>query len=308
MPHTFSVPTLTEPTRLDKFLVVQFPAVSRSRIQEAVRKGHVLVNKKKVAVHHFLKSGDEVSAPEFATPTPAILTPDVHVKFTTIHEEKDFIIIDKPTGLVVHPAPGLHESTLVHGLLAQYPELAQVGDDTLRPGIVHRLDREVSGLMVVARTPDAFTFFKRQFMERLIEKKYTALVVGRMANNSGTINFPLARSKRGTRKVAARSAADDDTREAVTHYEVTQQYQQVALVTVEIETGRTPQIRAHLAALGYPIVGDTLYRPKHLSFKATPNRLFLHASSLAFTAPDGTHQKFTSSLPPELEHFLAQLH
>ncbi|MDP3986370.1 MAG: RluA family pseudouridine synthase [Candidatus Veblenbacteria bacterium] len=308
MSDLVTVPQLERPTRLDHFLVGKLgPGWSRSAIQRATKQGGVLVNGKRVPVHHFLKTGEVITLPESAPPRAPQLAPNADVSYRLVSETPQYLIIDKPTGLVVHPAPGVHEPTLVDGLLARYPELTSVGEDPIRPGIVHRLDREVSGLMVVARTQDAYQHLKQQFQERAVQKTYTALVIGRVLNPSGTINFPLARSRRQHGKIAARASGDEDTREAITHYTVKKTYQQATLLSVTLETGRTHQIRAHLAALGYPIVGDTLYRPATLSFKATPSRIFLHAGTLAFTDPVGQLQTFTSPLPKKLQDFLDSL-
>jgi 23S rRNA pseudouridine1911/1915/1917 synthase len=309
MTHSIVVPNLEQPMRLDKFLVQELGAGwSRTAIQHAIEQGGVKVNGKKVAVHHFLKQGEEITVDPMAQPPKQLAAvPNASVQFTVIEESPDFIVIEKPAGLTVHPAPGVNDPTLAAGLLARFPELSGVGEDKLRPGIVHRLDREVSGLMIVARTQTMYEHLKQQFMDRTIDKTYAALVIGHMVNPSGTITFPLARSKRNHGKVAARAASDEDTREAVTHYVVEKQYQQVALLSVTIETGRTHQIRAHLAAIDHPIVGDQLYRPKSLSFKAAPGRIFLHAVSLAFTDLSGERRSFSSPLPPELQDFLKRL-
>ena len=308
MSTTLAVPPLTSPTRLDHYLVANLPGISRSRIQAAIREELVRVNGEPVVVHRFLKAGDRIEVPEFTAAAAApTLTAEPDVNFRVVAETADFLAVEKPSGLLVHPAPGAAGPTLAGGLLARYPELAGVGDDPLRPGIVHRLDREVSGLMVVARTPAAFTHLKQAFIHRQVDKRYLALVVGRPVAPSGTISFPLARSRRHGGKMAARAAVGGDTREAVTHFEILKQYQEATLLTVVIKTGRTHQIRAHLAAFGLPIVGDTLYRPSSLGYKASPGRLFLHASHLAFPGPDGQSYSYESPLPAELESFLTTL-
>ncbi len=307
MKQDFPVPELTGPTRLDKFLVQKLTRLSRSFIQHAIKAGKVLLNGKRVPVHHFLKPGEVVTVDVAEPETPHALTPAPEVAWKLIAETPDYLVVEKPAGVVVHPAAGVHEPTLVEGLLAKYPELAGVGDDPTRPGLVHRLDRDVSGLMVVARTPEMFQCLKEQFQTRTITKQYLALVVGRVTQEEGTINFPLARSRSKHGKMAARPESSGDTHEAITHYEVVQHFQQATLLQVTLETGRTHQIRAHLNALGYPLVGDPLYHPKHLNFRATPGRLFLHAAKLAFNDLTGEHQVFESQLPPELNEFLAKL-
>lgn len=309
MKRTITAPKFESPTRLDKFLVAELgTSWSRSAIQRAIEHGDVTVNGKHAPVHHFLKPGDTISltltdeAPEHPK-----LIPNANVTFGIIHETPDYIIINKPAGLVVHPAPGVHEPTLVDGLVIKFPELSQIGEDPIRPGIVHRLDREVSGLMVIARTAQTFSHLKNAFALRQVDKRYTALVIGKLPKLEGTINFPLSRGHGRRGRMAALPETTSNSREAITHFTVRQQFQQVALLDVMIETGRTHQIRAHLAALGYPIVGDHLYRPKALAFKASPGRIFLHSSSLSFVDLGGKIQKFECPLPTELASFLKTL-
>ena len=307
MNKSLSAPELHEPTRLDKFLHAALPDYSRSVLQRAIREGNITVNDKKVVVHHWLKSGDSIELKNLAEPIKITVTPNKDVPYKLIAETADYLIIDKPAGLVVHPAAGVNEPTLVDGLIAKYPEIASVGDDPLRPGIVHRLDREVSGLLVITRNNQMYEHLKKQFQDRTIDKDYVGLVIGQLSQPSGTINFPLARSKRNHGKIAARNKAGDDTREAITHYAVAKQWQKVTLLKLKLETGRTHQIRAHLAALGYPLVGDQLYRPPKLAFKNTPGRIFLHAQTLSFTDLSSQRQTFSSPLPKELSDFLNSL-
>jgi 23S rRNA pseudouridine1911/1915/1917 synthase len=308
MDREITVPHIEQPTRLDKFLVQELGSGwSRTFIQQAIKNNAIKVNEKKVTVHHFLKEGDVIMVGVITPEVRTELEPQAKVPWKLIKETNDFLIIEKPTGVIVHPAPGINEPTLIEGLLSKYPELKDVGDDPMRPGIVHRLDRDVSGLMVVARNQNMFDYLKRLFKEREITKKYFALVVGHLNQPDGVINFPLARSRNKHGKMAARAKSDSDTREAVTKFELIKLYQPASLLKIEIETGRTHQIRAHLAALGYPIVGDNLYRPKKLNFKATPERLFLHATELSFVDQNGENQTFTSPLPQELNDFLNKL-
>lgn len=301
------VPDIKEPTRLDKFLHSILPEFSRANLQRAIRQGEIIVNDKKVTVHHWLRSGDKIEIKDLIAPPQVTIKPDHNVVYKLVAEAPAYLVIDKPAGLVVHPATGVHEPTLADGLAAKYPEIIKVGDDPLRPGIVHRLDREVSGLLVIARDQAMYENLKKQFKNRTIDKEYTGLVIGRVPQPSGTINFPLARSKRNHGKIAARSHEAQDTREAITHYEVSQYFQQTTLLKLKIETGRTHQIRVHLAALGFPLVGDALYRPPKLAFKVTPGRIFLHASALSFFDLENKQQKFTSALPTELDDFLKKL-
>jgi 23S rRNA pseudouridine1911/1915/1917 synthase len=308
MNKILSVPELDKPTRLDKYLYSILAEYSRASLQQAIRAGQVLVNGKKVAVHHWLRTGDTISLENLNKPSKISLRPNEAVPYELIAEAPDYLVVAKPAGLVIHPAAGVNEPTLIDGLIVKYPELLKVGEDPItRPGIVHRLDREVSGLLVVARNQPMYEHLKKQFAMRSINKEYIGLVIGKMAKPSGTINFPLARSKRNRGKIAARAIASEDTRQAITHYTVVTEYQQATLLRLNLETGRTHQIRAHLGALGHPLVGDTLYRPAKINFKKTPGRIFLHAITLSFTDLNNTKHTFSSPLPPDLQTFLSNL-
>lgn len=294
--------------RLDKVLVKLWPELSRSLIQQAIKRGEILVNCKKAPVHHFLKLGEEIIWQNIPVNNKKIQAQAAtNVKYEVIKETDDYLIINKPAGLVVHPGEGTNEPTLAEGLMNDYPEIAKVGDDPVRPGIVHRLDKEVSGLMMVARHQEAFDYFKTQFQKRLILKEYLALVVGNVSTPSGVIDFPLARSKKHHNKMAAKAEANDKTRDAITHYEVAKHYQQTTLLKIKLETGRTHQIRAHLNALGYPLVGDQLYRPKKVNFKTNPGRIFLHSFHLGFYDLSSTWVEYKIDLPKELDSFLKKL-
>ena len=235
---------------------------------------------------------------------------------TIIHEDADLLVLDKPSGLLVHPTDRNEPDTLVAWLLVHCPMIANVGDDPRRPGIVHRLDRDVSGLMVVAKTPAAFAHLKQQFQDRTVGKEYAALAYGHFAQPEGVIRLPIGRSRQGKfvahPTVAGEAFAHDD-REAITRYRMVRAVGPHSLLDVTIDTGRTHQIRAHLSAIGHPIVGDPLYRPRkpflrffsrRVKVDHTIGRPFLHARSLRFTAPNGAPSAFTSPLPPKLQAYL----
>ena len=305
MKKNITIPVLETPTRLDKFLTKELVDISRTYIQQAIRDGKVTVNDKPIAPHYFLKTGDIIKLNLTAPKTP-IVKPDKKVKFNIIAQTDDFLVIDKPEGLVVHPAPGINESTLIDGLLALYPDIRSVGDDPTRPGIVHRLDRDVSGIMVVARSQNMFNNLKKQFKDRTIHKEYTALVTGEVQQPSGRIDFPLARSKSQHGKIAARPRGHDGDA-AITEFTVIKHVSPQTLLNITILTGRTHQIRAHLAAFGYPLLGDKIYKPNKGKMTKKINRLFLHAHTLEFTDLAGRPQKFTSPLPKNLSDYLATL-
>jgi 23S rRNA pseudouridine1911/1915/1917 synthase len=221
-----------------------------------------------------------------------------------VYEDDQVIVVDKPAGLVVHPGAGQQSGTLVHGLLARVPDLAGVGDAD-RPGIVHRLDKGTSGLMVVARTPEALADLTAQLKRRDVERRYLALVLGEVAEGKGVVDAPVGRSTRQPTRMAVTARG----RAARTRYEVLERYTDpvsATLLECRLETGRTHQIRVHLAAIGHPVAGDTRYgRADALAMK----RPFLHAHELAFDHPgDGARRRFQSPLPADLEQVRERLH
>jgi len=288
--------------RIDKFLAEKFK-ISRAFIQKQIKNGSITVNNDKINAHYKPMLGDIIEI-EKTEKDPPDISPSKTIKFKIIEKTDDYIVIEKPARLVVHPAEGIHELTLVNGLLAKYPEIAKVGENELRPGIVHRLDRDVSGLMVIARTQKMFDHLKKQFQERSIEKEYTALVHGVIEDEDGTINTPIGRSKTKDGKMAAHSQETEGDREAITEFEVIERKKNYTLLSVKILTGRSHQIRVHLNSIEYPIVGDKLYTNKRIK-NADLNRLFLHASRLAFNDLDSERKEYKSKLPKELINFLS---
>jgi 23S rRNA pseudouridine1911/1915/1917 synthase len=290
--------------RLDKFLTANLPQFSRSQIQKMVKNGEILVNGKVVAPHYFLKIDDEIESK--TTNNKRQTTPTSYKLFPTflIHETPDYLIINKPSSLAVHPAPGIKEATLVDYLLEKYPEIRQVGEDPSRPGIVHRLDKDVSGLMVVTKTNQAFEHLKKQFQERKVKKEYLALIYGNIEKDEGIIDFPIGRAASG--KMAARAkSAEEEGKRAITEFQVINRYQNFTLVKASIKTGRTHQIRVHFLAYGHPVVGDKLYKPKKIKL-AKLERPFLHSSALGFYDMANQWVEFKSDLPEKLKNFLKQ--
>ena len=248
-----------------------------------------------------------------------------------IYEDSDLMVIDKPAGLVVHEGDTTTEPTLADYLLADYPELKGVGEDERRPGIVHRLDREASGLMVVAKNNDAFQYLKKQFQKRTVKKEYCALAYGRIAKDEGEISFPIVRSRAGFKMAALPMNAGQEEKEkknkisnrergnvkafeksrtALTDFEVEKRWTHLSLLRVHIKTGRTHQIRVHFAAYGFPLVGDDLYgtsKTKVKNKKLNLNRIFLHAQKLSFKDLQGEKKEFQSPLPPPLQAYLDKL-
>ncbi|MFA5129076.1 MAG: RNA pseudouridine synthase [Patescibacteria group bacterium] len=219
-----------------------------------------------------------------------------------IYEDKDILVVEKPAGLEVASEKEKDEPTMVDWLVEKYPSIAKVGPDPARPGIVHRLDKSASGLLLVAKTEAAFELLTKQFKERMVKKEYTVLVHGELTQDEGIIEFPIARANSG--RFAALPLGSETGRMAITEYEATERFKNFTLLKVRIKTGRTHQIRVHLFALGYPVVGDKLYRPRKIKEPVLP-RLFLHASKIIFTDFNGEQQEFKSDLPAELKKFLS---
>ncbi|MEK7211315.1 MAG: RluA family pseudouridine synthase [Patescibacteria group bacterium] len=303
-------------TRLDKFLIDKIDA-SRSEIQRRIRAGAVLVNEKKVAPHHFLRAGDII---KIGDPTPPPLTKGrsrtlpptkgelegvTNANINIIYESPDYLVVIKPAGLLIHQEPTGKGANLADVLVKKFPELKKVGDKD-RPGIVHRLDKEVSGLVLIPRTPAAYGYFKEQFAGHKIKKEYVALVYGELSRDFGDIGFKIGRAKTG--KMAARPKGAEEGKEALTKFDVIKRFNGYTLLKLTIITGRTHQIRVHLLALGHPLVGDELYGKASGKFKRIKlNRIFLHAKTLGFFDQRGGWQEFHKDIPDELKKILKQL-
>ena len=234
-------------------------------------------------------------------------------KYELIDKTEDYIVLNKPAGLLVHGAPHLAEPTLADQLLSDWPELAGIGEDPLRPGIMHRLDRSVSGLMVVARTQAGFFHLKNQFQERTVKKYYIALVYGRIDRDGDEIDFPIERSAKGNKMAAKPKTVKGEKnaagREAITAFKVIKPYINYTLLEVRIKTGRTHQIRVHLAAYGHPLVGDDLYGTKKTKIKNAKlalGRVFLVSHRLEFTDLQGEKKSYNIDLPGSLQKFLSE--
>lgn len=285
--------------RLDKFLASKTEA-SRSRIQKMIKDGLVSVDGKVVAETDFhVTIGNKVVLPELGS--DELKTSDLKLKI--VFENDDLAVIDKPAGLVVHPGAGNTEDTLAQALLSYYPQVRHVGDPH-RPGIVHRLDEDTSGLIVVAKTTPAYEYLKKTFQDREVEKFYVALVHGKLDQLHGSIDLPLE-------KVPNRQKMKVGTgKEALTEYWSIDSNPsgQFTLIRVKLHTGRTHQIRVHMQAIGHPLLGDEVYGG---TFKASDKQLidrqFLHAYRLKFKLMDGTRIELTSPLPEDLQAVLSKI-
>lgn len=308
MKNTWSVDEWSAGQRLDVFLAEQIPDLTRSALAKKIKNGEFFIDGKKTAVHTFLKAGQKINhrprtdspeqQAEKQTRSPRYLP---KLEKMIVQQTKDWILINKPAGLLVHPDAKHAYGTLVDILLKKYPSMAKIGEDPQRPGIVHRLDRDVSGLMVVAKTQKAFDDLKQQFAQRKTQKSYIALVHGRPPKEQGEIKFKIARSKSKPR-MAARPSHEAEGQVAWTHYKVIKTLKRYSLVELDIFSGRTHQIRAHLFAIGCPVVGDTLYtanNPKKNSLKSK-DRIMLQSFKLSFTDP-ATQETLHFSIEPDQE-------
>lgn len=304
--------------RLDKFLAERLK-FSRSKAQRLIQNGGIKVNGHFVIKPAFkLRGGDRLVILEEKIISPHkefIIEPDADIKLDIVYEDNDILVINKPAGLLVHPTISQPHHTLVNALVARYPGITKVGDPStnsgqvnpLRPGIVHRLDKDTSGLLIVAKNQKAFLFLKEQFLKRGVTKKYLALVEGVPKEKEGIIEYAIrpARYNR-LKKVAVRSESamvKKSVRAAKTFYKVRKTFDnKFSLLEVSPLTGRTHQIRVHLAAIGYPVVGDRLY-----GSKTKIKRQFLHAYYLKFTAPSGTPLALEIELPEDLQKVIANL-
>jgi 23S rRNA pseudouridine1911/1915/1917 synthase len=285
--------------RLDVALARRL-GTSRSQVQRLIEAGAVLVDGKPRRKDHLLHPGEEVLWTAAPHPEAAVPLQPEELPVTVVYEDEALLVVDKPAGVVVHPAPGHQTGTLVQALLSH----GIGGGHGARPGIVHRLDRDTSGLLVVARTDAVYQKLVTFMAARRIERTYAALVVGRLRQDEGTIDAPIGRHVRDRKRMSLHTPAP---RRAVTHFSVVRRYVAYSLLDVRLETGRTHQIRVHFAAVGNPVAGDVVYgrrtRPAGLQ------RQFLHARLLALPHPLDEERRlvFEAPLPPDLSSFLASL-
>lgn len=283
--------------RLDKFLSKNYPELTRTYIQKLIENGSVTVNGRaaRAALQLKLKDLIEITIPP---PEPVVVLPE-DIPFEIVYEDRDVIVINKPAGLTVHPAPGHASHTLVNALIKRFPDLEGFGG-SMRPGIVHRLDKDTSGLMVIVRNEMARQNLINQFKSRSVKKCYMVLVKGKLEPSKGAIDAPIGRDPSDRKRMAVVSKG----RNARTDYRVLKYIDGYTLVEANIQTGRTHQIRVHFKAIGYPVVGDAVYGVKSSLIK----RQFLHACYLEFTLPSGNLLRaFTCELPDDLKQALKTL-
>ncbi len=290
--YKFVVEGLEGHQRLDKFLVQVLPAdVSRTHIQQLIKEGHVLVNNSPAKSHHLLKLSDTITV-EIPPPAKLELKPE-DIPLNIVYEDDDVLVVNKTPGMVVHPGAGNFGATLVNALLYHCKNLSGI-NGVLRPGIIHRLDKDTSGLMVVAKNDKSHLILSKQLKERKIKRKYIALVKGIVQMDEGMIEAPIGRSPNNRQKMAV---IFDTGREAVTNYKVLRRFGNFTMLEATLQTGRTHQVRVHMNYIGHPVLGDKVY-----GYKDKYPRQLLHAVSLGFIHPTSQkYTEFTSQMPDDIK-------
>ena len=287
--------------RLDKYLAEQFPEQTRSYLQKLIKEGQVLVNGKTVKSGYQLSKGDEVSV---TIPEPKELDVEPQkMDLDIVYEDEDVILINKPKGMVVHPAPGHTTDTLVNGLLYHCKDNLSGINGVARPGIVHRIDRDTTGILIVCKNDMSHNSIAAQLKEHSINRRYRALVHGNLKEDTGTVEGPIGRHPVERKKMAIN---ERNGKPAVTHYTVLERFGNYTLIECKLETGRTHQIRVHMTSIGHPLVGDEVYGPAKCPFKLQGQ--CLHAMVLGFVHPrTGEYMEFSADLPEYFEDFLKKL-
>ena len=293
---SFNINSEEEGQRIDKYLSIMIEGKSRSFVQGLIDEKKVKANSKVIKSNYKLKKGDFI---EVEVPEPVELNVSAEeMNLDIVYEDEDVLVVNKEKGIVVHPAPGNYTGTLVNGILHHCSDLSGI-NGVIRPGIVHRIDKDTSGILVIAKNDEAHNDLAAQFKEHSIKREYYALVEGKFSNIKGTVDKPISRDKKERIKMAINS----DGKRAVTHYEVLEQYDKgVSLVKCTLETGRTHQIRVHMSSIGHPLVGDLVYGYKRQRFNIEGQAL--HAKTLGFIHPrTKEYMEFTS----ELQHYFKEL-
>ena len=287
--------------RLDKYLAEQFPEQTRSYLQKLIKEGQVLVNGKTVKSGYQLSKGDEVSV---TIPEPKELDVEPQkMNLDIVYEDEDVILINKPKGMVVHPAPGHTTDTLVNGLLYHCKDNLSGINGVARPGIVHRIDRDTTGILIVCKNDMSHNSIAAQLKEHSINRRYRALVHGNLKEDTGTVEGPIGRHPVDRKKMAIN---ERNGKPAVTHFTVLERFGNYTLIECKLETGRTHQIRVHMTSIGHPLVGDEVYGPAKCPFKLQGQ--CLHAMVLGFVHPrTGEYMEFSADLPEYFEDLLKKL-
>ncbi|WP_312425887.1 RluA family pseudouridine synthase [Lacrimispora sp.] len=287
--------------RIDRYLSDQCQDISRSYLQKLLKEQSVLVEEKPVKSNYKVNAGDRISLtlPEIREPE---IVPE-EIPLDIVYEDKDIILINKPKGMVVHPAAGHYSGTLVNGLMSHCRDELSGINGVMRPGIVHRIDMDTTGVLIVCKNDMAHNSISEQLKEHSITRKYAAIVHGVLKDDKGTINAPIGRHPIDRKKM---SINEKNGREAVTHYRVLERFRQFTYIECQLETGRTHQIRVHMASIGHPLLGDSVYGPAKCPFRLTGQTL--HAGVLGIIHPrTGEYMEFTAPLPDYFEELLRKL-
>lgn len=298
--NTLVVDEINKGKRLDSYISDNMDKISRNFAQRLIENQQVTINGKNEKASYKVCVGDKVQVDVPEAQDTKLKAQDIPVE--VVYEDKDIIVVNKPKGMVVHPANGNPDGTLVNAILAMCKDsLSGIGGE-IRPGIVHRLDKDTSGLLIIAKNDEAHVKMSKQIQDRLVTKKYIALVKGVVKDDEATIDMPIARSKVDRKKMAV----DKDGKQAVTHFKVIKRYKGYTLLEIKIDTGRTHQIRVHMAKIGYPVVGDMVYSNGKNEFGVEGQ--MLHAKSLEFSHPiTGKKMHLEAQLPEYFKKVLEEL-
>lgn len=288
----FSVLSTKDCVRIDKFLSLNLEGKTRSFIQKLIEENGVLVSGNAVSKNYKLKLGDEVTV-QIPDPVELDIRPE-NIPISIVYQDDDLLVVDKPKGMVVHPAPGNYTGTLVNALMYHCGDKLSSINGVIRPGIVHRIDKNTSGLLMVAKNDKTHNFLAGQIKAHTFKREYNAVCIGHFKELTGTVNAPIGRSKNDRKKMCV---TQENSKEAVTHYEVLEEFDGYSLVKFILETGRTHQIRVHSKYIGHPVLGDDVYSKP---FKGLEGQC-LHAKTLGFVHPNGEYLEFESPLP---EYFI----
>lgn len=290
-----------EGERIDKFLSVLVVGSSRTSIQKSIENGYVFVNGKNVNKKYKVGTGDEVKICEQELKIPDA-EPE-NIPLDIVFEDEHLLVVNKPRGMVVHPAPGNYSGTLVNALLYHCKDSLSGINGVLRPGIVHRIDKDTSGLLIVAKTDKAHLGLAEQIKEHSFTREYNAVVCGHLKEQSGTVNAPIGRSPKDRKKMCVTA---QNSKNAVTHYTVIKEYEKYSHISLKLETGRTHQIRVHMAHLGHAVAGDAVYGND--KFSAYLGGQCLHAIKIGFVHPETKeYLEFTTDLPQYFKEFLNKI-
>lgn len=290
-----------EGERIDKFLSVLVSDSSRTSIQKSIENGYVFVNGKNVNKKYKVQAGDEVKICE--QELKVLDAEPENIPLDIVFEDEHLLVVNKPRGMVVHPAPGNYSGTLVNALLFHCKDSLSGINGVLRPGIVHRIDKDTSGLLIVAKTDKAHLGLAEQIKEHSFTREYNAVICGHLKEQSGTVNAPIGRSTKDRKKMCVTA---QNSKNAVTHYTVIKEYDKYSHISLKLETGRTHQIRVHMAHLGHAVAGDAVYGND--KFSACLGGQCLHAIKIGFIHPEtNEYLEFTTDLPQYFKEFLNKI-